>query len=177
MNKKSRRIVALLLLVALAIWLVARLGPAAWNGSSQPGKAPAAQPVEPQFTKEGELFLLHAGRPDTLVKLDIEIAERPDEIQYGMMYRRSIPPKTGMLFLMPSERKQSFYMKNTYVPLDIIYINDEQKVVSIQKNAQPLNEKSLPSKGPASQVLEVKAGFSEQYGIEPGTRVRWRRGA
>lgn len=178
MNKNTRRAVAFLLLAALVIWLIARLGTGFWSDEKVPERSPVtSNTIEPKFTKEGELYLLHAHRPDTLVALDIELAERPDEIQYGMMYRRSIPPKSGMLFLMPTEAQQSFYMKNTYVPLDIIYINDSLKVVSIQKNAEPLQEKSLPSKGPASKVLEVKGGFSDQYGIKPGTRVRWHRGS
>ena len=58
---------------------------------------------------------------------------------------------------------------------DIIYINDAMEVVSIQKNAQPLNESSLPSEGPASLVLEIKGGLSDRWGIEKGQKIRWKR--
>jgi uncharacterized membrane protein (UPF0127 family) len=147
------------------------------NGASADGnsKRKVNTPIEPRFEKEGELFILNAAATDTLQHIDIELAERPDEIQYGMMYRKSIDEQTGMLFLMGVERPQSFYMKNTYVPLDLIFINDSLKVVSISENAKPLDESSLRSIKPASLVLEVKGGFSEKYGIEPGAKITWQR--
>lgn len=131
--------------------------------------------IEPQFTKEAEGFLIDPISGDTLYNLDIEIAERRDEIEYGMMYRRSMAEQTGMLFLLGMERPQSFYMKNTYVPLDIIYLGNNGKVVSIQKNAKPLDETSLPSGKPASMVLEVQGGFSDKFGVTEGTLFTWKR--
>ena len=109
------------------------------------------------------------------MNLDIELAESVAEIQYGMMYRKSMDRNMGMLFIMGSEAPRSFYMKNTYVPLDIIFINDDMKIVSIQKNAKPLDETSLPSEGPASLVLEVKGGLSDELGLVKGQKIRWNR--
>ena len=132
--------------------------------------------VEPRFTKEASLAILDTLGNDTFLKLlDIELAESMNEIQYGMMYRKSMDPNTGMLFLMGEERRQSFYMKNTYVSLDIIYINDAMEIVSIQKNAEPLNERSLPSEGPASLVLEIKGGLSDQWALTKGQKISWSR--
>ncbi len=130
---------------------------------------------EPKFVKEGELYFLENESMDTIRKLDIELAETREEISYGMMYRKQMDPETGMLFLMGQEKMQSFYMKNTYVSLDIIFINKDMEIVSIQRNAIPLNEQSLPSEGPASFVLETIGGYCEKHGIDKGTRIAYTR--
>jgi len=81
----------------------------------------------------------------------------------------------GMLFIMPEEKNQSFWMKNTYLPLDIIYINKKKEVVSIQENAKPMNERPLPSIGPAIFILEIPGGTSSKLGIKPGNKWTWKK--
>lgn len=174
MNKSTIRVVGIALLVVFVGYLVVIMLPGKSSKKAGP-KGNSAAAYEPKFSKEGELYLLSPDSGDTIKHIDIELAETREEISYGMMYRKSMDPETGMLFLMGDERPQSFYMKNTYVSLDIIFINQDLEIVSIQKNAEPLNEKSLPSEGPASYVLEVKGGFSDQYGIGKGTRVLWNK--
>ena len=112
---------------------------------------------------------------DTLAVFDIEIAEQPTERNYGMMYRKSMDPNMAMLFIMDREEPQSFWMKNTYVSLDIIYINENMEVVSIQKNARPLDETSLPSGEPAKYVLEVKGGLSDKLNLKKGDKISVRK--
>lgn len=175
MNKRSIQIIGLGLLVIFLGYLIIIVLPTGESNSVKPGGGKPAVSYEPKFKKEGELYLLDAVSSDTIKRIDIELAESREEISYGMMYRKNMDPETGMLFLMGEERQQSFYMKNTYVSLDIIFINDDMEIVSIQKNAEPLNERSLPSEGPASFVLEVKGGFSDQYGIGKGTKVVFKR--
>lgn len=131
--------------------------------------------VEPQFKYQGDLWVLHPEQPDTLQTFKIEFADTESKIQYGMMYRKTVDPQTGMLFLFDDSDWRSFYMKNTYVPLDIIFIDANHKVVSIQKNAEPLNLKSLPSEGPAQYVFEILGGLSDQLGIDKGYRIFWQR--
>lgn len=174
MKNARNRIIAIALLLAFGAWLLFTILP---SGSTAPKstKRPKPTRVEPPFTKEGELAILDSTGQDTLFQLDIELAESSAEIQYGMMYRKSMDRNTGMLFLMGQERPQSFYMKNTYVSLDIIYINDALEIVSIQRNAEPLNERSLPSEGAASLVLEVTGGLSDELGIGKGNKIRWTR--
>jgi len=124
---------------------------------------------EIQFTKEGELFLLKA--EDTLQKLDIELAETPYEQQTGLMYRKSMETNQGMLFVYSKESIHSFYMKNTYIPLDLIFFGKDSTIVSFQENAIPLDETSLPSKVPAQFILEVNAGKVKQWNLTEGDKM------
>ncbi|QYA25480.1 DUF192 domain-containing protein [Gramella sp. MT6] len=126
------------------------------------------------FTKEGELYMIKASG-DTLKKLDIELAESDYEHQTGLMYRENMEDDQGMLFIYDSERVRSFYMKNTYIPLDIIYYAADSTLVSIQKNATPRDETSLPSEGPAQFVLEINGGLSDQWGVEQGDKISFKR--
>lgn len=174
MKKSKQRIIAIVLLISLALWIVISVIPKGTSGRSSDRQV-APSKAEPPFTKEAELAILDTSGTDVLMNLDIELAESVAEIQYGMMYRKSMDRNMGMLFIMGSEAPRSFYMKNTYVPLDIIFINDDMKIVSIQKNAKPLDETSLPSEGPASLVLEVKGGLSDELGLVKGQKIRWNR--
>ena len=81
----------------------------------------------------------------------------------------------AMLFIFKKERPRSFYMKNTEFSLDIIYINSNYKVVSIQKNAIPYNENSLPSNLPAKYVLEINAGLSKSWELKAGDSIAFKR--
>ncbi|WP_282081105.1 DUF192 domain-containing protein [Aquimarina algiphila] len=129
------------------------------------------------FTKEGELSLfdLKDSIPSPIVKLDIEFAENEYQIQTGLMYRKSMEDKQGMLFIFPEEAPRSFYMKNTKFSLDIIFIDSNNKVVSIQKNAQPLNESSLPSEGPAQYALEVNAKLTDTWNLKKGDSISFKK--
>lgn len=127
------------------------------------------------FTKEAEGTFKKAKTDSIIATLDIEIAEGDYETQTGLMYRKSMRPNRGMLFIFPNEQRRSFYMKNTEFGLDIIYLNSKNEVVSIQKNAQPLDETSLPSEAPATYVLEVNAGLSDQWGLEAGDVLDWKK--
>lgn len=122
------------------------------------------------FRKEGMLQLYPSGGAGA-VPFDIEVADNEYEIQTGMMYRDQLGANQGMLFVFPDARGRSFYMKNTRIPLDIIYIGADSTIVSIQKNAQPMNESSLPSEGPARFVLEINGGLSDELGIQAGDKV------
>ncbi|MBW1294926.1 DUF192 domain-containing protein [Aquimarina litoralis] len=129
------------------------------------------------FKKEGELsiFSVQDSIPKSLVDLDIEIADNDYERETGLMYRKSMDNKHGMLFIQETLRPQSFYMKNTLISLDIIFIDDEFKIVSFQKNAKPLDETSLPSGKPAKYVLEINAGLSDQWNLKEGDSISFKK--
>ena len=121
---------------------------------------------EISFTKHGELTLMKAGTDSILAKLDIEIADNEYKTQTGLMYRNSMEENQAMLFVFPDEERRSFYMKNTEIPLDIIYFNSEKKLMSLQKNAKPYDETSLPSETVSQYVLEVNAGLSDKWNLQ-----------
>ena len=125
------------------------------------------------FTPEGNLQLKKATTDSVLATLEIEIADDDYQTQTGLMYRKSMKENRGMLFIFKEEKPHSFYMKNTEIPLDIIFINSQKKIVSIQKNAKPFDKTSLPSKGPAQYVLEVNAGLSDRWNLKAGDKIEF----
>ncbi|MFV0541860.1 MAG: DUF192 domain-containing protein [Aestuariibaculum sp.] len=124
-----------------------------------------------EFKKEGELTIFKID--STTVTLDIEIADTDYDVQTGLMYRDSMKTNHGMLFIFEDEAPRYFYMKNTKIPLDIIYIDSQKKIVNFQKNAKPFNENSLPSNVPAQYVLEINAGLVDTWALKLGDRVNW----
>lgn len=125
------------------------------------------------FKKEGELKLLKASNDSLIKKIDIEIADNEFETQTGLMYRDSMKENHGMLFVFPDSKPRSFYMKNTRFPLDIIYLDEKETIVSFQENAQPLNENSLPSNASAKYVLEVNAGLVKKWELVVGDKITY----
>jgi uncharacterized membrane protein (UPF0127 family) len=102
----------------------------------------------------------------------VEIADDEAERQHGLMDRPSMPRDHGMLFEFQDNRDRSFWMHNTHIPLDIIYIGRDGRIVSIAANATPFSETPIPSEGPATGVLELNGGQAAALGIKPGDRVR-----
>lgn len=129
------------------------------------------KPIVIKFKKEGELSLFKSASDSLITTFDIEIADSDYETQTGLMHRHSMENNHAMLFIFPDVRIRSFYMKNTYIPLDIIYLNKDNVIVSIQKDAKPLDETSLPSGVPAKYVLEINAGLSQQWSINVGDKM------
>lgn len=131
---------------------------------------PTITPVKIEFKHEGNLQLIDS-LGTVKQELKIELADNDFEHQTGLMYRKQMDTNKGMLFIFEEIRIRSFYMKNTYIPLDIIYINSDNTIINIVKNAEPLNESSLPSEAPAKYVLEINAGLSDKWQLSPGDKV------
>ena len=105
-------------------------------------------------------------------KFDVEVAATEAAREYGLMCRPSMTDHHGMLFEFEQPAEQTFWMKNTYIPLDIIYIGADGKIVSISRNAKPFDQTPLPSYGAAKAVLEINGGLAAKLGIEAGDQVR-----
>jgi uncharacterized membrane protein (UPF0127 family) len=127
------------------------------------------------FKKEGELAILAADKDSVKVKLDIEIADSDYETQTGLMYRSSMEENQGMLFIFPDIAMHSFYMKNTEFALDILFIDENLKIVTIKANAKPYDETGISSQVPVKYVLEVDAGLSQKLGLEVGDKIEFNR--
>jgi uncharacterized membrane protein (UPF0127 family) len=102
----------------------------------------------------------------------VEVADDTAERSRGLMYRRSLPPDRGMLFDMGETREAAFWMENTYVSLDILFIGENGRVVSITTDTTPLSKALIPSNGDVRYVLELVAGTVRRIGAAPGDRVR-----
>jgi uncharacterized protein len=130
---------------------------------------------EPQFVKQGELEFLNKDTKKQISKIDIEIAENEAKTMQGLMYRKSMEENRGMLFIFQNAEEHSFWMKNTLISLDIIFVNPEKKIIKIHKNTTPLSTKSLPSGGPTIYVVEVNAGYTDKFGINEGDMINFTR--
>ena len=107
------------------------------------------------------------------ITFEVEIADTPAKWELGLQYRRELAADRGMIFLFPHEAEQTFWMKNTPIPLDMIFINSDRRIVGIAEQAVPfsLDPRSV---GRASRfVLEVNGGLSKRYGIQAGDSVRF----
>jgi uncharacterized protein len=101
----------------------------------------------------------------------VEMAVTPEETSRGLMFRRELPEGQGMLFDFQRERETAFWMKNTYISLDTIFIRGDGRILRIAENTQPLSERLVPSGGRVRAVLEVIAGTAKKLGLAPGDRV------
>ncbi len=115
------------------------------------------------------LEIVSDGKP--IARYKVEIAANPAAREQGLMCRPALAEDAGMLFEYPQAGPHSFWMHNTLIGLDIIYIGADGRILSIQKNAKPLDDTPLPSLGSAQAVLEVPAGQSDKYDFKPGDAI------
>lgn len=102
---------------------------------------------------------------------NIEMATNDAERQKGLMFRKELPEGQGMLFDFKQDQEISMWMRNTYIPLDMLFINADGRIRRIAENTTPLSERTIPSGGPVRGVLEVIGGTAKKLGIAPGDRV------
>jgi hypothetical protein len=103
--------------------------------------------------------------------LTVELADNDADREKGLMFRKELPEGSGMLFDFHAEAPVSFWMQNTYIPLDMIFIRSDGRILRIAENTEPLSTKIVPSGGPVRAVLEVIGGTARKMGIAPGDRV------
>jgi len=101
----------------------------------------------------------------------VEIADNDADRAKGLMYRKELPEGRGMLFDFHREQEVSFWMQNTYIPLDMLFIRADGRILRIAENTEPLSTRLIPSGGPVRAVLEVMGGTTRKLGIAPGDRV------
>jgi len=168
-SPKQRR----MLVIFMALMIPAAIGLIFYAIPKNTGKKSSM--TEPTFNHEGFLSFYDTSQSKPIQEIKIEFADNEFEIEKGMMWRKSMEEDQGMLFIMPTQQPQTFWMLNTYISLDLIFIDEDLKIVSIQKNTVPQSLDPIPSNAPAKYVLEVVGGFSETFGIKPETTVNFRR--
>ncbi|HEY1880397.1 MAG TPA: DUF192 domain-containing protein [Caulobacteraceae bacterium] len=102
----------------------------------------------------------------------VEVADTVASRERGLMFRKSLAGDRGMLFDFKTSQAVAFWMKNTLIPLDMLFIGADGQIVSIARNAQPMDETPVPSGAPVMAVLELRGGRAAEMGAEPGDRVR-----
>jgi uncharacterized membrane protein (UPF0127 family) len=171
---KRTLFVALLMLVLFIIALIYNPNKGIREMINKSADTSSSTSSEPGFVKQGELSFLKADG-SILSKIDIEIAADEGMREQGLMYRRHMAVNCGMLFIFDDEDLRSFWMKNTYLPLDILYVNSKSIIVKIWENVATLNEQPIPSDFPAKYVIEVNAGYCALNRIAVGDRMTFIR--
>jgi hypothetical protein len=105
-------------------------------------------------------------------RFDVEVADDPTERAEGLMYRQALADNAGMLFLYSEPQPVEFWMKNTPLSLDIVFVRDDGTIARIAEGTTPMSEDLIPSGEPVRAVLEVKAGTMRQLGVTVGDRLR-----
>lgn len=103
-------------------------------------------------------------------RFTLEVADEPGEQETGLMYRKSMPANHGMIFVFPWADVRAFWMRNTLIPLDIVYLDDEATVLNVEPMV-PLDESSVRSDGKARYAIELNAGTAKRVGIRRGDKV------
>jgi uncharacterized membrane protein (UPF0127 family) len=107
------------------------------------------------------------------VVLQVQVADTDSRRQTGLMFRKSMPETEGMLFIFQETRFVSFWMKNTFIPLDLLFVDDDGTVTSIARDTTPFSLEPIPSEKPSRAVLEINAGASDRLGIDVGDHLRY----
>ena len=159
------------------IWAAALLATALCACSSSPSEGAAAPAGTAEAANHPESGLLVI--PLTVIQdgkrhhFRVEVAQTRLEQARGLMFRTEMGADEGMLFPMEPPRKASFWMKNTVIPLDIIFIGPDRRIINIAADTMPYSEEDLHSDGLAAAVLELNGGRAAQLGIALGDKVEW----
>ena len=140
------------------------------SGGARAPLPEASAAGSPSALPTGEVVLRTPGAPDATVR--VEFALTPADQERGLMFRRELDADAGMLFVFdPPERRHSFWMRNTLIPLDMIFVGADLQVVGVVERAEPLTETAREVASPCAYVLEVNGGYAGEHGIVPGTRL------
>lgn len=175
-TRKSSSIIAVAGTIFLIIALIAIL---TYQPSNKPPPIQQSTSIVTQagaydFVKQGVLQFL-SPKQEFLSAIDIEIAQDDSKRQLGLMYRDKLAENQGMLFVFEGDDTRSFWMKNTVLPLDMIFVNSSNQIVTIHKNTTPYSEQSYTSTKPAQYVVEVNAGYTDRHKISVGDHIAWSR--
>lgn len=122
-------------------------------------------PTEPQFGA-GELTITRGNAE--IKKISVEIAESNNQLQYGLMFRKEMPDDHGMIFVFPEPQYIVMWMKNTFLPLDMVFFDSQNRIVAIHENAVPHDETRIAPDVKGKYVLEINAGLAKTWGLQTG---------
>jgi uncharacterized membrane protein (UPF0127 family) len=143
---------------------------------SEPEAAAPAKPRpvgDPQPTLPVGLIEFESAPPHAPLTLKVEVAATDEQRQMGLMFREQLAEDEGMLFIFPTERRNSFWMHNTLIPLDMFFVDSEWNVVGVVENAEPLTDSPRGVAKMSQYVLEVPGGFAKRHGYGAGQKLRF----
>ena len=156
----------------IAILMVAAL--AAGGGACRNGRSAADPAPAPAAATGAPTVILHAtAAGGRAIPVRVELALTGPQRERGLMFRNHLDPDSGMLFLFPSPAPLTFWMKNTLIPLDMIFIDSQRRIVGIVENAEPETETGRSVEGESQYVLEIGGGLSQKWGISAGSTVEF----
>ena len=129
----------------------------------------AQEPLDESFQADVLVIVAH----HACYRFDIYLAVDPRQQRRGLMFVRELPERTGMLFVYGDEQRRSMWMKNTYIPLDMIFARRDGSITNVVESTEPLSEKSVTSSEPATFVLELNAGTTRRLSIDEDSRLVW----
>ena len=132
--------------------------------------AVADDDLEAAFARD---VLIISATAHACYRFDVYLAIDRAQTSRGLMHVRNLPPMTGMLFVYESDNYYSMWMKNTYIPLDMVFVRSDGTVSSVIRNTEPQSLRSLAAVEPVRYVLELNAGLTEQLSIDAGSRLLW----
>jgi uncharacterized membrane protein (UPF0127 family) len=156
------------------MFVIAILG-ACSSGARRDEGAAATTPPAKDATSGAATTMprVYLSTPQGEIAVAVEVVATPAKIQRGLMFREHLPPDHGMLFLMSDERIWGFWMRNTLIPLDILFITKDMTVAGIVENAEPRTETLREVEKPSLYVLEVNGGYCAAHKVTAGARVRF----
>lgn len=173
MRTRRRWLTAWLLLVLpIVADCSATSGSEAQDGKPVAPVAAATSSAKPKPKAQAPRVVLAPPGHDA-VSVRVELARNEAERERGLMFRKQLEPDAGMLFLFEESRQLTFWMHNTYLPLDMIFIREDLTILGVVENATPLTDAPRRVEGVSRYVLEVNAGFARRHGLQPGTSVRF----
>ena len=172
--KGKRNIIAIVgtIFLILALVAVLTIQPGGKPVSTYTPRTEPSQPTAYMFKKQGELRFF-TPKQDFIAGIDIELAQNESQRQLGLMYRDTLAENQGMLFVFDNEEARAFWMKNTILSLDMIFVNAHNEIVTIHKYTTPYSEETYESTGPAKYVIEVNAGYADKRKISVGEHISW----
>lgn len=165
----ARRLALNSALAALA--LLAGCSPGAAGAGTKAADAARTTAVHPVSGLEIVPVTVLAGKTRHVFKA--EVARSPQAQARGLMFRTQLGDDEGMIFLRNPPDRAAFWMRNTVIPLDIIFIGLDGRIMNIAANAVPYDETPLPAAGPTLAVFEINGGLAARLGIKPGDKVEW----
>jgi len=127
---------------------------------------------QPVFRHDG-MLTIHSTTGELIAEFAIEVVQKESELAQGLMYRESMQPEQGMLFVFEQIDYHSFWMKDTYLSLDMLFIDQYNTIVSIAENTPPFSEEQIVPDAPVKYVLEVLAGTSQRLNIKESDTISW----